>query len=366
MEVGPSRRVENLAEAREAVEVNAAGRVVMPGFVDAHTHMAFPPAGLATRDADAAERALHTASGPRLEVRMRAYLDALARHGTTTVEVKTGSGLDEGNEAKLLRMLNGLRKDPVDIVASFLFRLSAQERENCREATEKLVTGMLLKIRRRGVAQFADLLWDSDPQLFSCFDRYLAAARELGFPCKVHAEGGAVGAAISIGALHGAVSIDHLEEAAEPEVRQLAGTGMMTTLLPTGDVRKDGPVAPARALIDRGVAVALGSNFNPHLAPGLNMQTVVALACGRLGMTVEEAISAATINSAYALGCADRVGSLEPGKSADLLLLNAGQYQDLKDGLGTNLVHLTMKRGRFIYREGKVGPLTVDELRTRM
>jgi imidazolonepropionase len=110
------------------------------------------------------------------------------------------------------------------------------------------------------------------------------------------------------------------------------------------------------------VAIALGSNFNPHHTPMLSMQTVVALACGRLGMTIEEALSAATINGAHSLGCAEKVGSLEPGKSADLLILNAGNYRDLEHSLGTNLVHLTMKRGRFIYKEGEVTPRSVDDL----
>ena len=140
----------------------------------------------------------------------------------------------------------------------------------------------------------------------------------------------------------------------------------MATLLPSACFGGDGRDAPARALIDAGVAVALGSNFNPHHTQTLNMQAVVALACGRLGMTIEEAISAATINGAYALGCADKVGSLEPGKSADLLILNAGHYRDLEHSLGTNLVHLTMKRGKFIYKEGEVAPLAADDsCRTR-
>src|ERR1019366_3686904 len=135
------------------------------------------------------------------------------------------------------------------------------------------------------------------------------------------------------------VSIDHLEHATASEVRQIADAGIMCTLLPSVSFGGDGREAPARALLDAGVAVALGSNFNPHHTPALNMQTVVALARGRLGMTIEEAICAATVNGAHALGCAERVGSLEPGKAADLLVLNASHYRDLEHSLGTNLVH---------------------------
>ena len=360
VEVGPSRRVENLAQARDAIEINAAGRVVMPGFVDAHTHLAFPPAGIDAPEPAAAVRALHTVTGQRLEVRTRAYLEAMARHGTTTVEVKTGCGLDEGAEAKLLRMLCALRGEPIDLIPSFLFRLPSELNGGSRHATEWVVAKLLPKIRRRGVTHFADLAWDCDPALLPCFDLYLEAARELGFERKIHADGASPAAAIALATLHHVVSIDHLEHATASEVRQIAEAGIMTTLLPGTSFSGDAKEAPARALIDAGAAVALGSNFNPHYAPALNMQTVVALACGRLGMTIEEAICAATVNGAHALGCAERVGSLEPGKAADLLVLNAGHYRDLEHSLGTNLVHLTMKRGKFIYKEGEVAPLQAD------
>lgn len=361
VEVGPSRRVENLAEARDAIEINAAGRVVMPGFVDAHTHLAFPPAGIDAPDAAAAARALHTVTGQRLEARARAFLEAMARHGTTTVEVKTGCGLDEGAESKLLRVLCALRREPIDLIPSFLFRLPGDLNGESWHATEWVVGELLPKIRRRGVARFADVAWDSDSALLPCFDHYLEAARQLGFGRKIHADGDSPAAAIALAALHRVVSIDHLEHATAGEVRQIAEAGIMATLLPSASFNGDAREAPARALIDAGVAVALGSNFNPHHTPGLNMQAVVALACGRLGMSIEEAITAATINGAHALGCDEKVGSLEPGKSADLVILNAGHYRDLEHSLGTNLVHLTMKRGKFIYKEGGVAPHPADD-----
>ena len=361
VEVGPSRRVENLAEARDALEINAAGRVVMPGFVDAHTHLAFPPAGIHTSDPAGAARAVHTATGHRLEHRARAILEAMARHGTTTVEAKTGCGLDQGAESKLLRMLYGLRKEPLDVIPSFLFRLPEDVNGGSPRATEWVVGELLPRIRRRGTARFADLAWDSDPARLACFDRYLEVAHRLGFDCKIHADGMAPAAAIALAAQHRVASIDHLEHATAEEARLIAEAGVMVTLLPSAGFGGNGRQAPARALIEAGAAVALGSNYNPHYAPSLNMQTVVALACGCLGMTVEEAICAATINGAHALGCAGTTGSLEPGKIADLLVLNAGNYQELEHSLGTNLVHLTMKRGKFIYKEGDVAPLAAGD-----
>ena len=232
MEVGPSRRLENLAQARHAIEINAAGRVVMPGFVDAHTHLAFPPAGIRESEPAAAMRALHTATGHRLEARSRTYLEAMARHGTTTVEVKTACGLDGDAEAKLLRMLWALRRDPIDVVSSFLFRLPSELKGGSSQATEWVAAELLPKVLRRRVASFADLAWDCDPALLPCFDRYLSAARQLGFGCKIHADGADPAGAIALAARHGAASIDHFEHATECQVRQIAEAGIIATLLP--------------------------------------------------------------------------------------------------------------------------------------
>jgi imidazolonepropionase len=356
VEVGPSRRVENLAEARKAIEINAAGRVVMPGFVDSHTHLAFPLAGGNAKDGEASTRALRTATGQRLELRYRAFLDAMARHGTTSVEVKTGCGLDESAEAKLMRVLGAVRNDPLDVIASYLFRLPATgDAVRLQDATE-WTANLLPKIRRRLASDFADLAWDADPAMLPYFERYLAATRDLGFTSRIHADGLKPAGAVLLALKYCVAGMDHLEHATEFHARQVADAGILVTLLPSVSFHNDGQAPPARALLDSGAAIALGTDFNPHHSPMLNMQTIIALACWRLRMTLEEAITAATINGAYALGCADRTGSLEPGKSADLLILNAGDYRDLSSNIGTNLVHVTMKRGRFIYKEGEVAP----------
>jgi imidazolonepropionase len=329
----------------------------MPAFVDGHTHFAFPPAGVNHQDEEAPVRALRAATGQRLELRCRAFLDAMARHGTTTVEVKTGCGLDESAEAKLMRVLAAVRNDPLDVIPSYLFRLPASDdRGTLHDATEWTAADILPKIRRRLGTDSADLAWNPDPALTPYFERYLVAARSLGFTSRIHADGPNPAGAIQLALTQGVSGIDHLEHATEFHARQLANAGIFATLLPGVSFHNDGQIPPARALIEAGGAIALGTNFNPHHTPMLNMQTVVALACWRLRMTLEEAISAATINGAFALGCAGRTGSLEPGKSADLLILNAGDYRDLSSNIGTNLVHVTMKRGRFIYKEGEVAP----------
>lgn len=358
-EVGSTRRVENLATARGAIEISAAGRVVMPGFVDSHTHLMFPPVGASLMDMEEAARVVRTSTGQRLQTRTQAYLEAMARHGTTTVEAKTGCGPDESAETKLLRVLAALKDDPLHVVPTFLFRLprpSLESDAGLEAFVDWTIAEFLPKVQRRRFAHFADLAWDSDPRRQEFFVRYLQAARRLGLPRKIHADQSDAAAAIAMAVAHFAVSVDHLEYASEADVARLADSTTIATLLPCASFRNGGRHAPARALIDAGAAVALATNFNPLHTPVLNMQTVVSLACMQSKMTPEEAISAATINGAHALGRAEREGSLELGKAADLLILNISDYRDLTNNFGMNLVHMTMKRGEFIYKEGEVAP----------
>ncbi len=363
-EVGPTRRIENLAAARGAIEINAVGRVVMPGFVDSHTHLVFPPPSTTADELEAATRAVRTGTGQRLQLRTQAYLEAMARHGTTTVEAKTGCGLDESAETKLLRVLDALKDAPLFVAPTYLFRLPPPGTvgdDAVRASVDWVVTELLPKIRRRHFAHFADLAWDDDPSRQQFFDRYLDAARSLNFPRKIHADHRSAAGAIAMAVRHLAVAIDHLEHATAAEAALLARTGIMATLLPCSGFCEGGRNAPARALIDAGVAVALGTDFNPEIAPTLSMQTVVALACLRWGLTAAEAITAATINSAHALGRAEKVGTLEAGKVADLAILNCSDYHDLTLNFGMNLVHMTMKRGQFIYKEGTVAPRAAQD-----
>jgi imidazolonepropionase len=367
VEVGTTRRVENLALARKAVEVNAVGRVVMPGFVDSHTHLLFPPPGSSMADVEyGPPRTLRSVTGMRLAMRARVHLEAMARHGTTTVEVKTGCGSDVSAEMKLLRVLARVKREPLDVVATFLHRLPqirlSSEAEI--EAHSNWICGEFLpKLRRRRLAGFVDIGCEERLPGEGLLGRYLETARCLGFGGKVHVEDACAPYTIGTALEHGAVSIDHLENVAPEDAALLGKCDTVATLLPCASFHRDGRYAPARMLIDAGAPVALATNFNPHLTPTLNMQTVVKLACVRMGMTPEEAISAGTINGAHALRCADRIGSLEPGKLADLLILNISDYRELAHHFGTNLVQSTMKRGELIYEEGEVAPRPLRDLR---
>ncbi len=354
VEVGPTRRVENLAQARDAEEINAAGRVVMPGFVDSHTHLAFPP-GCGPECAEDPARLVRATHGERLAARMRSQMQLMARHGTTTVEVKTGCGRDAKAEMKLFRALAALKRDPLDVIPTHLFWLPEGCGESeAAEAAEWSARELLPLLRRRRAARFADVAWEGDPARLPHLTRYAEAARALGFPVKVHAEAPRPAAAIALAIERFAASVDHLEHATAAEAALLARSSTIATLLPGAAFQRGGPDAPARALIDAGAPVALASNFNPRHSSMLSMQTVVALACLRLRMTPAEAIIAATINGAHALGRGGKAGSLEPGKVADLVILNASDYRDVAREFGANLVRITMKRGELIYCEGEV------------
>jgi imidazolonepropionase len=355
-QIGSSRRVENLAEARHAVEINASGKVVMPCFVDCHTHLAYPPPTASDADHEAASRALAAATGKRTLMRWRVHLDTMARHGTTTAEIKTGAGKDVLADFRPLRMLSKLECEPLDIVSTFLFRLpsSLGEAESA-EFTGQVCRELLPKIRQSRFARFAELAWDPVSAHQPHFRQYLSTALDLGFPCKMHAEQYQAAAAIELALRYKALSVSHLEQATSSEAALMAGSGIIATLLPCASFHTGAGNAPARALVDAGVPIALGTDFHPKHSPTLSMQTVVALACLRLGLTPAEAVSAATINSAHVLRCASQTGSLEPGKSADVAILNISDYRDLAHHFGSNLVHTTIKRGAIIYREAEVG-----------
>jgi imidazolonepropionase len=367
-EVGPSRRVENLHAARGAEEINATGRVVMPGFVDSHTHLISGPAWLEEYEARLLERTheyiefpglkatfryIQTSSARKVESVAAGTVAAMVRHGTTSLEAKSGFGPNASGEIKILRVLKKLDQHPLDVVATCLAEHWG-EPQDAPNYLKWYCAHMLPKVSHRKLARFADI--DCDRGIFQIDELryYLREAARLGFLLKVHAGQAAEAACALVAAEFGAISVDHLDSIGAAEVETIAGTDTIATLAPGSTFYLGARGAPARDLIARGAAIALATDFNPHTSPTCNMQAVISLACSHLRMTPAEAVTAATINGAHAIGRAGRAGSLEPGKDADLIILNAADYREIPYHFGWNKVHLTMKRGVTIYKEGAV------------
>jgi imidazolonepropionase len=365
VDAGPARRVEKLPEARRVREIDATGRVVMPGFVDSHTHLIFGRPRLADYEmrlagAGYAEiaaagggilssvAAVRSMSAARLETQARSSLALMALHGTTTLEAKSGYALDEAGELKTLRLLARLNGFPLDIVPTYLGAhiVPPEYRGRPDAYIDWMTAEMMPQIRRRKLARFVDVYCDEGAFTLDQSRRYLEQARRLGFGLKIHAEQFARTGAARLAVELAAASADHLEQASEEDIRALAESNTIATLLPGSVFHLSlGTYAPARALIDAGAAVALATDFNPGTSPTYSMQMVLSLACTEMRMSPAEAIAAATINGAHALGRADRIGSLEPGKQADLLILNLSDYRELPYYFGTNNVGVTIKRG---------------------
>ncbi len=354
-QVGLSRRIENLAATRNAREISAVGRIVMPGFVDCHSGIVFPPFHF---EADGSPvlslNAVRATSAGRLKHRAASLLAGMARHGTTTLEAKSGFALDRTGELKSLRVAAGLHGKPLEIVSTY-FGARAVPPEFHEDGERYLAwisSDVLPLVQRRELARFVQV----SCEVFTLDQarRYLEFARGSGFAVKVHADQTLRTGATQLAVELEATAAEHLDCISAADVRYLAASSTIAVLTPgTSFYGGLGRHAPARSLIEAGAAVALASGFAPDQSPTYNMQTVIALACREMKMTPAEAICAATVNAAYAIGCGDSVGTLEQGRAADLILLNISDYRELPYYFGMNHVHMTMKRGVVIYGEDR-------------
>jgi imidazolonepropionase len=360
-DIGPSRRVENLAQARQAEEIDASGSVVMPGFIDSHTQLVgrahIPDLGIAhASDSLALARAIQEHSPRALLAETRHTVEEAVRHGTTTLESKSGFGLTAAGETKILRVHSALQEQFVPLVSTFLCaQVSPEYRDRPDQYIEWVCSHMLRLIKRRKLAEFADIRCDESAFSVEHARRYLTAAQQLGFALKIQTghrpQPGAIRAAIELGATNVASAIDVTPD----DAALLAQSQTVATLLP-GQVFYLGTheYAPARRLIDAGVAVALATGYNVETSPSQSMQMMIALACRNMQMTPAEAVTAATFNAGHALRRSSSIGSLESGKSADLLILSVPDYREIPYHFGVNLVELVMKSGTVLVERSEV------------
>ncbi|MFN2398871.1 MAG: imidazolonepropionase [Gemmatimonadaceae bacterium] len=366
--VAPREELERAFPGANVIDCD--GRLLTPGLVDSHTHAVFGRAryeeqemratGMPYMEMAKLGGGIHASVrdvGERDEEDLLALaasrLRRLASHGTTTVEVKSGYGLRLEDELKLLRVIKRLSHElPLRIVPTWLgaheippvARASAQARSR---HVEMLIHDMLPAVTKLGLAVFADVFCEPGVYTRDETRRILVAAREAGLRIKLHADELSNSSGAELAAELGATSADHLAAISESGVRALAESETVATLLPGTMLFLGKPDrAPARALIERGAAVALATDFNPGTSPTVNFPLILTLAMSQLGMSASEAMLAVTVNGAAALGLAGETGQLAPGFSADLALFDAEDFRELPYWYGDRRCNGTWVRGK--------------------
>ena len=370
--VGPRRAVERHAEARRAEKFDVGGRVILPGFVDSHTHLIHAASRaeeyeLKIQGASYEEIArkgggilnsvkkLREATREALKARALAALAEFAAYGTTTIEAKSGYGLDSASELKILTLHRELNQEqPIEMVSTFLgAHVVPREYRGKPGGAERylsLLTEKLLpEIVVGDLAEYCDVFCDRGAFTVAQSKKLLARAKEHGLRPRLHAEQLSRTGATQLAVELGAASCDHLEHVNDADIRRLAKSQTVATLLPGCDFHLGWKnYAPARKLIEEGAIVGLATDYNPGTSPTVSMPMILSIACSQLRMAPAEAIAAATINPAYSLGREKTIGSLEPGKQADLTVWEVEDYREIPYYFGMNRCWMTMKRGEII------------------
>ena len=371
--VGTRAEVERLPGARTAERIELGGRVALPGFVDSHTHLVHAAsraeeyelkiAGASYEEIArkgggilSSVKKLRAATSEALKKRALAALKQFAARGTTTLEAKSGYGLDVASELKILRLHKELAAEqPLEIVSTFLGAHVVPEEYRGKaggaERYIKLIEDNLLpEIGEKRLAEFCDVFCDRGAFSVEQSKRVLQAGRQWGLAPRMHAEQLSRTGAARLAILMRAASCDHLEKVNKSDIQALGKSDTVATLLPGCDFHLGlKQYAPARALIEAGAIVSLATDYNPGTSPTLSMPIILSLACTQLHMTPAEAIAAATINAAYALRREKTIGSLEVGKQADIAVFEVADYREIPYYFGVSHCWMTVKRGRVIH-----------------
>jgi imidazolonepropionase len=371
--VGTRAEVEAHSDARAAEKLDLGGRVALPGFADSHTHLIHAAsraeeyelrlAGATCEEIArkgggilSSVRKLRAATADALKQRALAALKQFAVHGTTTIEAKSGYGLDLPSELKILRLHRELKSgQPLDIVSTFLGAhvVPAEFRGKpgaADEYVEFLANQLIPPVAREGLAEFCDVFCDRGAFSVKQARRVFTAGRACGLVPRLHGEQLARTGATQLAVELHAASCDHLEKINRADIRALAKSDTAATLLPGCDYHLGlKQYAPARALIEAGAIVALATDYNPGTSPTVSMPMILSLACTQMRMSPAEAIAAATINGAFALRRHKLIGSLEVGKQADLAVFDLDDYREIPYYFGVNHCWMTLKRGKVIH-----------------
>ncbi len=357
----------------DAEVVDCSGKAVLPGFVDSHTHFVFGGyrpeefswrlTGVSYMDIMQRGGGINATTFPtraatldQLKDDGRRRLSSMLSFGVTTVEGKSGYGLDRDTEVKQLVAMNELNEEqPVDIVATFMgaHAVPPEFKGRTDAYVDYIIKEVLPEVSDQNLADFCDVFCEANVFDIEQSRKLLLAAKSFGMEVKLHADeivriGGA-----ELAAELGAVSADHLLQASDEGIEKMAGKGVIATLLPATAFSLKEPYARARDMIDRGCAVALATDFNPGSCFTNSIPLIFALATIYMGMTIEEAITAMTINGAAALKREAQVGSIDVGKKADLILLEYPKYQFLNYHFAVNIVEKVLKEGEVVYDKSR-------------
>ena len=367
--VGPSDEIEK--NVGDAEVVDAGGHVVMPGFVDAHTHLVF--AGNRLDDFERRARGetyeqIAKAGGGIWstveKTRAASELDLLAqakkhanwflRCGTTTVEAKSGYGLTVEDELKILRVMRQLKKEVrLEIVPTFLGAHAVPRELSPDEYLDVVVTEMLPRVTAEKLAEFCDVFCERGYFNIDQSRKILSAAKKVGLSLRGHVDQLTNSGGAKLMAEMGATTADHLEQTDEQGIAALKKANVQPVLLPGSVYALGSSRYPrAREMIEAGLAIVLATDFNPGSSPTPSMPMVLSLACTQMKMSPAEAITASTVNAAYSVNRGDRIGSLEPGKLANFVIFDCEDYRELAYWFGIPQTHSVYVRGECVSRSG--------------